>query len=44
VDSKASTNESETDNDEVLNEIKTRVTAHNTKLHAQMIKASVNPD
>jgi hypothetical protein len=45
VDSKASTNESDTDeletnDDKVLNEIETRVTAHNTKLHAQMIKGN----
>jgi hypothetical protein len=40
VDSKASTDESETDDDEVLNEIKTRVTAYNAKLYAQMINAN----
>jgi hypothetical protein len=42
VDSKASTNKSETDDndDEVLNEIKTRVIAHNAKLYAQMINAN----
>ena len=42
MDSKASTNESETDNDndKVLNKIETRVTAHNAKLYAQMIKAN----
>ena len=42
VDSEASTNESETDdnNNKVLNKIKTRVTAYNAKLYAQMIKAN----
>jgi hypothetical protein len=40
VDFNASTDESETDDDEVLNEIKTRVTAHNAKLYAQMINAN----
>jgi hypothetical protein len=42
VDSKASTNndKSETNNDKVLNEIKTRVTAYNAKLYAQMINAN----
>ena len=42
MDSKASTdnNKSETNNDKVLNEIKTWVTAHNAKLYAQMINAN----
>jgi hypothetical protein len=42
VDSKASTDndKSETDNDKVLNKIKTRVIAHNAKLYAQMINAN----
>jgi hypothetical protein len=42
VDSKASTDndKSKTDNDKVLNEIKTQVTAHNAKLYAQMINAN----
>jgi hypothetical protein len=40
VDSKANTDESETNDDKVLNKIKTRVTAYNAKLHAQMIKAN----
>ena len=42
VDSETSVDELETndDNDEVLNEIETRVTAYNIKLHVQMIKAN----
>jgi hypothetical protein len=42
VDSKASTDndKSKTDNDKVLNEIKTQVIAHNAKLYAQMINAN----
>jgi hypothetical protein len=42
VDSKASTDndKSKTNNNKVLNEIKTRVIAYNAKLYAQMINAN----
>ena len=40
MDSKANTNKSETNDDKVLNKIKTWVTAYNAKLHAQIIKAN----
>ena len=40
MDSKANTDESETNDNKVLNEIKTQVTAHKAKLYAQMIKAN----